>query len=81
MHTPWHNKTGIPKAIAILATIGILAFGLCTANFLVAPDPDNKWLQYAIPLCAITFVASMLAVALLIDLSKKRSRKNRPRDL
>jgi hypothetical protein len=74
MHLPWRNKTGIPKAIAILATIGILAFGLCTANFVVAPDSDSKWLQYAIPLCAITFVASMLAVAVLVDLSKRRSK-------
>lgn len=78
MKLPWRNKTGIPKAIAILATIGILAFGLCTANFVLAPDPDSKWLQYAIPLCAITFIASMLAVAFLIDLTKRRSKRKPP---
>lgn len=74
MHLPWHDKTGIPKAIAILATIGILAFGLCTANFVVAPGSDSEWLQYVIPLCAITFLVSMLAVAFLVDLSKRRSK-------
>lgn len=79
MHLPWHNKSGIPKAIAIVATIGILAFGLCTANFVIAPDSDGKWLQYVIPVCAITFVASMFAVAILVDMSKRRA-KRKPND-
>jgi amino acid transporter len=83
MHLPWHNKTGIPKAIAILATIGILAFGLCTANVVLGePDPVSKWrklLQFTIPVCAITFFACMIAVAVLVDLSKRRSKRNSQR--
>lgn len=76
MHLPWRNKTGIPKAIAILATIGILSFGLCTASFVVGtPTADSQWLQYTMPVFAVTFVASMLAVAFLIDLSKRRSKR------
>lgn len=80
MYTPWRDKSGIPKAIAILATIGILAFGLCTANFVTGvPDSNSKWGQFVIPLCAITFFAPMLAVAFLIDLSKRRAKRNSQR--
>ncbi|HEY4010489.1 MAG TPA: hypothetical protein VGM11_10095 [Acidobacteriaceae bacterium] len=79
MHTPWHNKTGIPKAIAILATTAILAFGVCTANVVLGvPDPDKGWLkplQFLIPICSITVIASLIALAVLVDLKKRRSRR------
>jgi hypothetical protein len=33
MKFPWQNRTGYPKAIAILATILTISLGLCGANF------------------------------------------------
>jgi len=33
MRLPWTNKTGMAKATAILATMLIVSFGLCGANF------------------------------------------------
>ncbi len=33
MKMPWHDKTGIAKAAALLATIFGIAVGLCGANF------------------------------------------------
>jgi hypothetical protein len=79
MKLPWRDKTGIPKAIAILATTAILAFGLCTANVVMGvPDSDSRWLkplQYLIPLCSIFVVASVISLAVLFDLNKRRSRR------
>jgi hypothetical protein len=45
MNAPWKNLTGLSKVIAILATIAIIAFGLCSANlaFIVAKNPDSRW--------------------------------------
>lgn len=33
MKTPWRNRTGLAKAAALLATILVIAIGLCGANF------------------------------------------------
>lgn|GEM_PF-1270233 len=32
MKLPWHSKTGLAKAAAVLATILIISFGLCGVN-------------------------------------------------
>ncbi len=81
MHTPWHNKTGIPKAIAILATTAILAFGLCTTNVLTGvPGSDSRWLkplQYLPALCSIIVIASVITLAVLFDLKNRRSKRRR----
>ena len=83
MKLPWHNKTGIPKAIAIIATIGILAFGLCTADIVTGVvDSDSKWLkplEYLPALCSIVVVASAITLAVLFDLNKRRTKRNNKR--
>jgi hypothetical protein len=33
MRSPWHNKSGLAKAAAILATTFSIALGLCGINF------------------------------------------------
>ena len=33
MKIPWHNKTGLAKATAILSTMLTISLGLCGANF------------------------------------------------
>lgn len=81
MHTPWHNKTGIPKAIAILATTAILAFGLCTAGVVFGPtDSDSKLagvLEFLPIICGVTVGVCVLALGIMVDLNKRRSRRNR----
>lgn len=79
MKLPWHDRTGIPKAIAILATTAILAFGLCAANLVLGlPGSDNKWfkpLEYLPGFCSVIVIASLLALAILVDLNNRRSRR------
>jgi len=83
MYTPWRNKSGIPKAIAILSTTAILAFGLCAANVLMGlPDSDSRWLmplQYLPALCSIIVVASVITLAVLFDLNKRHAKRNSKR--
>jgi hypothetical protein len=45
---PWHNKTGLAKATAILATVFTLSLGLCGANLVAftrfgAFDGPQNW--------------------------------------
>jgi hypothetical protein len=41
MKAPWRNLTGLSKAMAILATIACIAFGLCSANLIFLSDGDG----------------------------------------
>jgi hypothetical protein len=81
MHTPWHNRTGIPKAIAIVATIGIIAFGLCSAQLVFGlPSSNSRWtdlLQLPPMFLGVTVGFCVLALAIMVDLNKRRSRRNR----
>jgi len=60
------NKTGIPKAIAIIATIGILAFGLCTANLFVPPANTQPWERIQALFASAYSVAVILSIILVI---------------
>lgn len=76
MHTPWHNKTGIPKAIAIVATIGIIAFGLCTANLFVPPLNSERWERvqsYVAGAYSVTVILSVVVLIVLLVLKAWRS--------
>ena len=71
MKAPWSNRSGIPKAIAILATIALLSFGLCSTNMMFFSDstgPVSTLLQImagvasmAAPLCLV----AMLVLAIV----------------
>lgn len=84
MHTPWHNKTGIPKAIAILATTAILAFGLCTADMVIGPSySDSKLanlLQFLPLLFGVTVVVCVIALGLMVDVNKRRAKRDNRRN-
>lgn len=79
MHTPWHNKTGIPKAIAILATTAILAFGLCAADMVIGPSYSNgrlaNLLQFLPLLLGVTVAVCIITLAILFDLNKRRAKR------
>jgi hypothetical protein len=74
---PWYNKTGIPKAIAIIATIGILTFGLCTANLFVPPANTERWQRIQALLAStysVTVIFSIILVILLLVINAFRER-------
>jgi len=68
MYLPWRNKTGVPKAIAIVATIGILAFGLCSANLFVPPARTEHWQRVQALFASIYSVTVILSVVVVIVL-------------
>jgi hypothetical protein len=68
MRSPWHNKSGLAKATAILATILSIAVGLCGMNygaFFLASRlrPSNSWVGIGNLLVFTSFAE--LAVILL----------------
>jgi hypothetical protein len=76
MWTPWRDRTGFPKAVAILATILIVSLGMCGLNYAVwigASRSDgimNRVGPVLMPLAfleagAIALSAASLVVALL----------------
>lgn len=68
MKLPWHNRTGIPKAIAIVATIGILAFGLCSVNLFVSPATSERLLRLQTLFASLYSVTVILSILLVIVL-------------
>jgi hypothetical protein len=50
MKMPWHGKTGLAKATAVLATVLTISLGLCGANFFAFTRLENT------PLWANTLV-------------------------
>ena len=76
MHTPWHNRTGIPKAIAIVSTIGILAFGLCTVNVLTSGASGDNWFAEIqtgiVRVCAPAVLVSLIVIAVLLFINAVR---------
>ncbi len=82
MRLPGITDTGIPKAIAIVATIGILAFGLCTANLFVPParhramaKSADDTLQAPIPLRLILSIV-VLIVLIVINAFRRSGSKD-----
>lgn len=65
---PWQNRTGVAKAIAIVASVGVVAFGLCSANLLVNPS-NNEHMQlmqsYFAGACSFTVIGSVVVLTVL----------------
>ena len=80
MHTPWHNKTGIPKAIAVSATLCILCFGLCSTGLLTTVS-NRQWPTALIAMFAVSgdlAVISFIVMLILLAISGyQRKRRNR----
>ena len=65
MYIPWRNKSDLSKAIAIVATVGVLAFGLCSANVLVQNANTERWQRVqdlAVSACSVTMILSILVL-------------------
>lgn len=67
MKLPWHDRSGIQKAIAICAAICIVSFGLCSAG-LMAANRDDRWLKLSQMLFGICGSAAILSFALALFL-------------
>jgi uncharacterized membrane protein len=82
MHTPCHNRTGLPKAIAISATLCILCFGLCSTGLLTTVS-NRQWPTALIAMFAVAgdlAIISFIVMLILVTISAyrdKRKRRNR----
>ncbi|HEY4010491.1 MAG TPA: hypothetical protein VGM11_10105 [Acidobacteriaceae bacterium] len=74
MKLPWHNKTGIPKAIAILATILMVSIGLCGANLFTVLRfgflDDSRWASVLLSIAGWVEIAAIIGSILALGFLK-----------
>ncbi|WP_263375680.1 hypothetical protein [Granulicella aggregans] len=68
MKTPWTDKTGLAKLVAILATILLISLGLCGANFFAvlsfmgSPEAPRGVTPWPMKLLEATGRAELIAI-------------------
>jgi hypothetical protein len=66
MWTPWRDRTGFPKSVAILATILIVSLGMCGLNLAASTKLMDSFGQVLFPLAILEAAVIVLSAAGLV---------------